>query len=85
MKPVVANRIFKIVEEWLDLLGITGARRGAHRLRRSAATIAWEGHADLASIQTMLGHEDVKTTVKNYIRPADDLLRPASDFIDIDP
>lgn len=85
LTPVSSRTIFSAVEHWLDLIGITGARRGTHRLRRSAATIAWEGHADLASIQTMLGHENVNTTVRNYIRPSEDLLRPASDCIDIDP
>jgi len=85
LTSVSSRTIFSAVEHWLDLIGITGARRGAHRLRRSAATIAWEGHADLASIQTMLGHENVNTTVRNYIRPSEDLLRPASDCIDIDP
>ncbi len=38
----------------------------------------------LKTIQTMPGHKD-PTTIASYIRPGDDLLRPASDAIDIDP
>lgn len=85
LTPLGAGTVFKTVQAWLAVIGVTGSRCGAHRLRRSSATIAWEGHADLASIQTMLGHKDPKTTIASYIRPDDDLLRPASDAIDIDP
>lgn len=81
LRQVSNTRLYLVVRSWLEVVGITGSKVGPHRLRRTAATLAWEGHADLPSIQAMLGHRDPETTVRHYIRPAEELRRSASDHI----
>lgn len=82
LRPLSQVGVYNVVRGWLRAIGVTGARLGGHRLRRSAATMAWEGKADLVSIQALLGHENVQTTI-GYIRADASLLRPASDNIDL--
>lgn len=83
LRPVTSVTVYTFVREWLEIAGVPGPRLGPHRLRRTAATMAWEGGADLFSIQAMLGHTDPKTTATHYIRPAEEILRPASDKIEL--
>ena len=44
--------------------------RGFHALRHTFATRCMEAGADVKSVSEMLGHADIKTTLKLYVHPS---------------
>lgn len=64
-RPIVAQRIGKICKDVGDALGIT---LHAHALRHSAATWALRNGAGIYYVSRMLGHSDVATTARIYIK-----------------
>jgi len=55
------NNLSALVRGYLVAAGIT-KRGSCHILRHTTATLMMEGEADLRSIQTLLGHEQLNTT-----------------------
>ncbi len=56
------RRVWERIGKTIDLSGIT-----AHRLRHSFATIAANSGVEIKSLQAMLGHADIKTTMQIYV------------------
>lgn len=61
-RPLSRVGVWKILREHAQRAGLTG-KVSPHTLRHSFATHLLERGADLASVQDMLGHADISTTV----------------------
>lgn len=83
--PISRAGFFCLVRARLRALGLKGPKAGAHRLRKTAATLAWLAKVDPVQIQRMLGHEHLSTTLDAYITPAMDLEYSASDSTQLEP
>ena len=70
------NRYF---EPALKVAGISKTR--IHDLRRTTATILFANQVDLKTIETMMGHSDVRLTLGVYISPTDSMVKIASEKI----
>lgn len=70
LQPPSGRQIAARVTTWLATIGVEGRRAAPHLLRASAATIAFEHNADLPSIQRMLRHESLATTLRYLARLA---------------
>lgn len=81
LPPMSKEGLGSLVRERLDSIGVTGARRGPHRLRATAATLAHLADAPVVAIATMLGHARVDTTVRSYIVPANALASSPADRV----
>lgn len=55
------NNLTVLVRSYLTSIGIT-KRGSCHMLRHTTATLMLEGGADLRSIQSLLGHQQLNTT-----------------------
>lgn len=83
--PISRAGFFCLVRARLRTLGLMGPKAGAHRLRKTAATLAWLAKVDPVQIQRMLGHEHLSTTLDGYITPAMDLAYSAADSTQLEP
>jgi len=83
--PMSQAAFFSLVRSRLRDLGLTGPKAGAHRLRKTAATLAWQAHVDPTAIRDLLGHEHLSTTMDGYIQPAIDLEYSAADSTKLKP
>lgn len=83
--PISRTGFFHLIRSRLRDLGLTGPKAGAHRLRKTAATLAWQAHVDPTAIRDLLGHEHLSTTMDGYIQPAIDLEYSAADSTKLKP
>lgn len=83
--PMSRTGFFGLIRSRLRDLGLQGPKAGPHRLRKTAATLAWQNGVDPAEISRMLGHEHLSQTMDAYIKPAMDLERSAADSTRLKP
>ncbi len=81
LQPISRAGMYHLVKGRMLQAGIEGAKVGPHRLRSTAATLAYLADADPISIQRMLGHARLDTTVRHYIRPAQNLQEAPGDRV----
>ncbi len=75
--PITPANVGKIVELVILASGVetAGKRKGSHSLRSSLATALIEEGNDYATVQQVLGHNDISST-KAYVRVSVEQLRP---------
>lgn len=79
--PMSKAALYNLVRERLRDAGISGAKLGPHRLRKTAATLMYEADVDVDTIRRTLDHSDISVTFRNYIIPAQNLKRAAGDEV----
>src|SRR4029077_8232466 len=54
----------RIVDLWVDQLGLERADYGTHTLRRTKATLIYRRTKNLRAVQLLLGHTELESTVR---------------------
>jgi len=63
--PHLSTRQYaRIVDSWVDQLGLDAASDGTHALRRSKATLIYRRTKNLRAVQLLLGHTKLESTVR---------------------
>lgn len=64
----------RIVEHWVDELGLDPADYGTHSVRRTKATLIYRRTKNLRAVQLLLGHAKLESTVRYLGIEVDDAL-----------
>jgi integrase len=54
----------RLVDEWVDAVGLGRAEYGTHSLRRTKASMIYKATGNLRAIQILLGHTKIENTVR---------------------
>jgi len=54
----------RLVDEWVDAIGLRRAEYGTHSLRRTKAAMIYKATGNLRAIQILLGHTKIENTVR---------------------
>ena len=61
----------RIVDSWVEMIGLAPAEYGTHSLRRTKATLIYRRTKNLRAVQLLLGHTKIESTVR-YLGVEDD-------------
>jgi integrase len=67
----------RILEGWIEELGLDTAAYGTHSIRRTKATLIYRRTKDLRAVQLLLGHTKLESTVRYLGIEVDDALEMA--------
>jgi len=54
----------RLVDEWVEAIGLRTEEYGTHSLRRTKASIIYKAMGNLRAIQILLGHSKIENTVR---------------------
>jgi integrase len=54
----------RLVDEWVEAVGLRRAEYGTHSLRRTKASMIYKATGNLRAIQILLGHTRIENTVR---------------------
>jgi len=73
--PHVGTREYaRIIESWVEELGLDPADYGTHSMRRTKATLIYRRTGNLRAVQLLLGHTKIESTVRYLGIEVDDAL-----------
>ena len=64
----------RLVDEWVDLIGLDASAYGTHSLRRTKASLIYKRTGNLRAVQLLLGHSKLESTVRYLGIEVDDAL-----------
>ena len=64
----------RILEGWVEELGLDPSEYGTHSMRRTKATLIYRRTGNLRAVQLLLGHSKVESTVRYLGIEVDDAL-----------
>jgi len=54
----------RLVDEWVEAIGLRPEEYGTHSLRRTKASIIYKATGNIRAIQILLGHSKIENTVR---------------------
>ncbi len=86
--PMSDTALYGMIRSRLQDVGLSGRKLGSHRLRATAATLAWrglvkQGNPDPSAVQRLMAHEHLSTTIDDYITPSDEMEKTAGNAVGI--
>jgi integrase len=76
--PHLSTRQYaRIVDSWVEQLGLNATSYGTHTLRRTKATLIYRRTKNLRAVQLLLGHTKLESTVRYLGIEVDDALEMA--------
>ncbi|MDH3638166.1 MAG: tyrosine-type recombinase/integrase [Gammaproteobacteria bacterium] len=76
--PHISTRQYaRIVESWINDIGLDSAAYGTHSLRRTKASLIYKRTKNLRAVQLLLGHTKLESTVRYLGIEVDDALEMA--------
>jgi integrase len=74
--PHLSTRQYaRIVNQWVDSIGLDPHKYGTHSLRRTKAALIYKKTGNLRAVQLLLGHTKLESTVRYLGIEVDDALR----------
>ncbi len=67
----------RLVDEWLTGIGLRHKNYGTHSLRRTKASIIYKATGNLRTVQILLGHTKIESTVRHLGVDVEDALHLA--------
>jgi integrase len=72
-----ARQYSRIVDQWVESIGLDAASYGTHSMRRTKATLIYRRTKNLRAVQLLLGHTKLESTVRYLGIEVDDALEIA--------
>ena len=54
----------RLVDEWVDAVGLNVSEYGTHSMRRTKASLIYKATGNLRAVQILLGHTNIENTVR---------------------
>lgn len=63
-RPLSTRQYARLVDEWVNGIGLRREEYGTHSLRRTKASIIYKASGNLRAVQILLGHVKIENTVR---------------------
>jgi integrase len=73
-RPISTRQYARLVEEWVDGIGLRREDCGTHSLRRTKAALIYKQTGNLRAVQILLGHTTIESTVRDLGVDVEDAL-----------
>lgn len=73
-RPLTTRQYARLVSGWVARIGLDASFYGTHSLRRPKATLICRRTGNLVAVQLLLGHRQIKSTVRYLGIEVDDAL-----------
>jgi len=63
-KPMTTRQYGRLVDEWIEAIGLVPSAYGTHSLRRTKAALIYRKTGNIRAVQLLLGHTKLDSTVR---------------------
>lgn len=63
-KPITTRQYARLVDEWIESIGLPPEVYGTHSFRRTKATLIYRKTGNIRAVQLLLGHTKLDSTVR---------------------